>query len=97
MADIHEVVVIGSGPAGYTAALYLARARLAPILFAGDVWGGQLMNTTAVENYPGFPKGIVGPDLMQNMREQASRFGAEIKDMNVTWVDFKKQPFLICI
>lgn len=90
-----RVVIIGSGPAAYTAAIYAARAKLAPVLFAGQKAGGQLMWTTEVENFPGFPEGIKGPDLMVNMMTQAQKFGTEIKYDYVTAVDFSARPFKI--
>lgn len=92
---IHDVIIIGSGPSGWTAAVYLSRAGLSPLLFAGEKSGGQLMLTTEVENFPGFPKGIQGPDLMIGMREQAEKFGTQIMDSNVTKVDFSSKPFKV--
>jgi len=95
MAEIYNTIIIGSGPAGLTAALYAARAELKPLVIAGVPWGGQLMLTSDVENYPGFPQSIQGAELMQNMRTQAERFGAKIIDENVATVDFLKSPFTI--
>ncbi|WP_336660089.1 thioredoxin-disulfide reductase [Leucobacter sp. USHLN153] len=86
---MHEIIIIGSGPAGFTAAIYAARAGLEPILFASSVGiGGELMNTTEVENFPGFPEGVQGPDLMQKMQEQAEKFGTEVIYDDITEVDF---------
>jgi thioredoxin reductase (NADPH) len=91
--DIYEVVIIGSGPAGYTAGIYTSRAKLNTLLISGSLPGGQLMTTSEVENYPGFPNGIFGPELMMNMRQQAERFGAKVLDDEVVEVDFKRRPF----
>ncbi len=82
-----SVIIVGSGPAGYTAAVYDARADLAPLVFEGHAYGGALMNTTDVENFPGFPEGIMGPDLMANLRTQAERFGAELMSDDVISLD----------
>ena len=90
-----EVVIIGSGPAGYTAAVYTGRALLEPLVFAGSLSGGQLMLTTDVENYPGFPEGIMGPELMENFRKQAERFGAEVVYEDVIEVDFSSHPYKV--
>ena len=99
--ETHEVIIIGSGPAGLTAAIYTARADLKPLIIEGepsstsDQPGGQLMLTTDVENFPGFPDGIMGPDLMSNMRSQALRFGTEVLTTKVLKVDFSQHPFQI--
>jgi thioredoxin reductase (NADPH) len=95
MAEIYDVIIIGSGPAGYTAALYASRANLSVLMFQGYEVGGQLMTTSDVENYPGFAEGILGPALMEQFEEQARRFGTEMIPEDVTAVDFSKRPFTI--
>jgi thioredoxin reductase (NADPH) len=96
VSDVRDVIIIGSGPAGYTAALYAARARLRPLVFEGSVTsGGALMKTTDVENYPGFPDGVLGPDLMDAIRKQAERFGAELVPDDVTEVDLAATPKVV--
>jgi thioredoxin reductase (NADPH) len=96
VTDVRDVIIIGSGPAGYTAALYAARARLSPLVFEGSVSsGGALMNTTDVENFPGFPDGVLGPDLMDAIRKQAERFGAELVPDDVTEVDLRANPKVV--
>jgi len=91
-AEHHKVAIIGSGPAGYTAAIYAARASLKPILFTGTVPGGQLIYTTDVENFPGYPESIKGPDMMEDMRQQAARFGTDIRYARIEKVDFESSP-----
>ena len=90
--DTRELIIVGGGPAGYTAALYAARANLQPLVIEGFAWGGQLMITSDVENYPGYPDGIMGPAMMQDFRRQAERFGAEFLTDDVTKVDFTEHP-----
>ncbi len=92
MSNVHNVIIIGSGPAGYTAGLYTARAMLEPLMFGGYAAGGQLMLTSDIENFPGYPEGIAGPEMMSQLRSQAERFGLKIEDKNVESVDFSSNP-----
>jgi thioredoxin reductase (NADPH) len=93
--EVREVIIIGGGPAGYTAALYAARSNLNPLVIEGFAWGGQLMITSDVENYPGYPEGVLGPEMMNDFRRQAERFGAEFLTDDVTEVDFSEAPFRV--
>jgi thioredoxin reductase (NADPH) len=95
--DVRELIIIGGGPAGYTAALYAARAELQPLVIEGFQWGGQLMITSDVENYPGYPDGVMGPEMMADFRRQAERFGAEYVTNDVTKVDFSERPFRVWV
>jgi thioredoxin reductase (NADPH) len=93
--EVRNVVVIGGGPAGYTAALYAARALLEPLVIEGVSWGGQLMITSEVENFPGYPKGVLGPQMMSDLRAQAERFGSELLTDDVVGIDLSKRPFRV--
>jgi thioredoxin reductase (NADPH) len=95
--DVHDLIIIGGGPAGYTAALYAARAELAPLVIEGFQWGGQLMLTSDVENFPGYADGVMGPEMMQDFRRQAERFGTQFVTDDVTEVDFSTRPFRITV
>ena len=97
MSDVRDVIIIGGGPAGYTAALYTARANLEPLVIEGFNWGGQLMITSDVENYPGYADGVLGPAMMADFRRQAERFGAEFVTDDVTRIDFSERPFRVYI
>src|SRR5881275_3734405 len=94
---VRELIIIGGGPAGYTAALYAARANLRPLVIEGFNWGGQLMITSDVENYPGYPEGILGPEMMQEFRRQAERFGTDFITDDVTRVDFTERPHRVWV
>jgi thioredoxin reductase (NADPH) len=95
--EVRDVIVIGGGPAAYTAALYSARANLNPLVIEGFAWGGQLMITSDVENYPGYPDGVLGPEMMQDLRRQAERFGTEFLTDDVTKADFSERPFRVWV
>src|SRR5579871_3068078 len=97
MSDVRELIIIGGGPAGYTAALYSARGELRPLVIEGFQWGGQLMATSDVENYPGYPDAVMGPKMMEDFRRQAERFGAEFVTDDVTEVDFSQRPFRVVV
>ena len=95
--NVRELIIVGGGPAGYTAALYAARANLEPLVIEGFQWGGQLMITSDVENYPGYVEGVLGPEMMKDFRRQAERFGAEFISDDVTRVDFSERPFRVYV
>ena len=95
--DVREVIIVGGACAGYTAALYAARANMQPLVIEGLNWGGQLMITSDVENYPGYPEGVIGPEMMQDFRRQAARFGAEFVTDDATKVDFSERPFRVWV
>ena len=97
MSDVRDVIIIGGGPAGYTAALYAARANMKPLVIEGFQWGGQLMITSEVENYPGYTDGVLGPEMMRHFREQSERFGTEYITDDVTRVDFSERPFKVYV
>ena len=97
MSEVRNVVIIGSGPAGYTAGLYSARAMLEPLMFAGYMSGGQLMLTSDIENFPGYPEGNGGPEMMMELRSQAERFGLEVQDRNVESVDLSERPYKVTV
>jgi thioredoxin reductase (NADPH) len=94
-SDVRNVIIIGGGPAGYTAALYSARALLKPLVIEGVAWGGQLMNTSEVENFPGYSEGVLGPQMMSDLRDQAERFGTEFVTDDAVRVDFSQRPFVV--
>ena len=97
MRDKVRCLILGSGPAGYTAAIYAARANLDPVLYEGMEPGGQLTTTTDVENYPGYPEGVTGPDMMEDFKKQAQRYGAEVRSGRATGVDFSTRPLKVTI
>ena len=96
-SEVREIIIIGGGPAAFTAALYSARANLNPLVIEGFAWGGQLMITSDVENYPCYPEGVLGPEMMQDLRRQAQRFGTEFVTDDVTKVDFSERPFRVWV